>query len=142
MSSSGFYDAYKAVFDAVKSAVESKTSIKTVVLGEQFTMSPLPKAIISAEAAPMKQYLQSDQLDVKVRGSIVLVILEQEPKDWFANIIKIMGDAVDALLEDRTLDGTVADCLPTSFIPGQIKFKEAAYYGGEIRFEATKYYTP
>jgi hypothetical protein len=138
----GFYADYKAVFDAIKTAIGMKSTIKTVVLGEQFTMSPLPKAIISADPSPIKQFLQSDQLDVKVRGNIVLVILSHEPADWFVNIIAVMGDVVDAILADRTLGGVVSDCIPTSFIPGEVKFKEQSYYGGEIRFEATMYHEP
>jgi hypothetical protein len=138
----GFYASYKAVFDAVKAAIETKSTIKTVVLGEQFTMSPLPKAIINAEAAPLKQFLQGELVETKVRGSIVLVILSHEPADWFVNIIAVMGDVVDAILADRTLGGVVFDCIPTAFIPGEIKFKEAAFYGGEIRFEAVLNFEP
>ncbi len=139
---SAFYAAYKAVFEAIQDAIETTDSIETVILGEQLTMSPLPKAVISAIASPLKQFLQGSQLEVKVRGSIVLVILEHEPKDWFDDIISVMGEVVDALLSDRTLGGAVSDCIPTSFIPGEIKFKETSYYGGEIRFEATLYYEP
>ena len=137
-----FYSSYKAVFDAVKAAVQAKSSIKTVVLGEQFTMSPLPKAIINAEPSPVKQAIQGEMIEAKIRGSIILVILSHEPADWFSNIISVMGDVVDALLEDRTLGGAAFDCIPTAFIPGEIKFKEAAFYGGEIRFEAVVNYEP
>ncbi len=138
----GFYDSYRAVFDAIKAAVQSKSSIKTVVLGEQFTMGLLPKAIISAEPSPVKQALQGDMIEARVRGSIVLVISFLVPKDWFVEIIAVMGDVVDALLEDRTLGGAAFDCIPTGFIPGEIKFKEASYYGGEVRFEAVVHHEP
>ncbi len=138
----GFYDSYRAVFDAVKAAIEAKSSIKTVVLGEQFTMGLLPKAIISAEPSPVKQALQGDMIEARVRGSIVLVISSLVPKDWFVEIIAVMGDVVDALLEDRTLGGSAFDCIPTGFIPGEIKFKEASYYGGEVRFEAVVHHEP
>ena len=138
----GFYNAYRAVFDAVKSAIEGKSSIKTVVLGEQFTMGLLPKAIISAEPSPVKQAIQGDMIEAKVRGSVVLVISSLVPKDWFVEIIAVMGDVVDALLADRTLAGSAFDCIPTGFIPGEIKFKEASYYGGEVRFEAVVHYEP
>ncbi len=138
----GFYDSYRAVFDAIKAAVQSKSSIKTVVLGEQFTMGLLPKAIISAEPSPVKQALQGDMIEARVRGSIVLVISSLVPKDWFVEIIAVMGDVVDALLADRTLGGAAFDCIPTGFIPGEIKFKEASYYGGEVRFEAVVHHEP
>ena len=138
----GFYDSYKSVFDAVKAAIQTKSSIKTVVLGEQFTMGLLPKAIISAEPSPVKQTVQGEMVEAKVRGSIVLVISSLEPKDWFVEIIAVMGDVVDALLADRTLGGSAFDCIPTGFIPGEVKFKEASYYGGEVRFEALVHYEP
>jgi hypothetical protein len=49
---------------------------------------------------------------------------------------------VDALLADRTLGGAAFDCIPTGFVPGEIKFKEASYYGGEVCFEAVVHYEP
>ena len=133
----GFYDGYKAVFEAVKTAIQTKSTIKTVVLGEQFTFGQLPKAIINAESTPVKQAAQGEFLEVKVRGTIVLVISSLEPKDWFIEIIAVMGDVVDALLADRTLGGAAFDCIPTGFVPGEIKFKEASFYGGLVKFEAT-----
>ena len=52
-----FYDSYKAVFDAVKATVETKSAIETVILGERFTVGGLPKAILNAEPAPVGQAL-------------------------------------------------------------------------------------
>jgi hypothetical protein len=138
----GFYNSYKAVFDAVKSAIETKSSIKTVILGEQFSFGQLPKAVINAEPTPIKQTIQGELIEAKVRGSIILVISSLEPEDWFTDIISVMGDVVDALLGDRTLGGAAFDCIPTGFIPGEIKFKETSYYGGEVRFEAVVHYEP
>jgi len=138
----GFYTSYKAIFDAMKVAVETKSSIKTVILGERFTVGELPKAIVNAEPAPIGQATMGEMLEVKVRGSIVLVILEYEPKDWFTDIIKVMGDVVDAILVDRTLDGTAFDCIPTGFAPGEVKFKEKVFFGGVIRWEAIVHYEP
>jgi len=138
----GFYECYKAVFDAVKAAIETKGSIKTVILGEQFTVGDLPKAIVNAEPAPSGQATMGELLEVKVRGSIILVILEYEPKDWFTDIIAVMGDVVDALLADRTLAGTAFDCIPTGFAPGEVKFKEKVFFGGVVRWEAVLHYEP
>jgi hypothetical protein len=137
-----YYTSYKAVFDAVKAAVEAKETIKTVILGEQFTVGGLPKAIINAEPSPIGQAAMGEFTETKVRGSIVLVILEYEPKDWFTDIIAVMGDCVDAILEDRSLGGAVFDCSPTGFAPGEIKFKEKVFYGGVVRWEAIMHYEP
>lgn len=138
----GFYTDYKAVFDAVKAAMETKSTIKTVILGEQFSLGALPKAIINAEPAPVGQAAMGELLEVKVRGSVVLVILEYEPKDWFTEIISLMGDVVDAILADRTLGGVAFDCVPMGFAPGEIKFKDKLFYGGVVRFEAVVHYEP
>ena len=131
-----YYISYKAVFEAIKAAVETKESIKTVILGERFTVGSLPKAIINAEPSPIGQAAMGEFLETRVRGSIVLVILEYEPEDWFNDIIAVMSDCVDAILADRSLGGVVFDCSPTGFAPGEIKFKEKTFYGGVVRWEA------
>jgi hypothetical protein len=138
----GFYDSYKAVFDAVKAAIETKGTIKTVVLGEQFTLGALPKAIINAEPSRIGQATMGELLEVKVGFSVVLVILEYEPKNWFTDIISVMSDAVDAILADRTLADSAFDCVPTGFAPGEIKFKDKLFYGGVVRLEAVVHYAP
>ena len=99
----------------MKFLLRALQSIKTVVLGEQFTHGNLPKAIINAEASPIGQASMGDFLEARVRGSIVLVIREYEPEDWFTDIISVMGDVVDALLADRTLGGVCFDSSPTGF---------------------------
>ncbi|WNZ30042.1 MAG: hypothetical protein IAX21_04100 [Candidatus Bathyarchaeota archaeon] len=136
----GYYASYKAVFEAIKAAIETKDSIQTVILGERFTVGDLPKAIINAEPSPIGQVAMGEFTETRVRGSIVLVILEYEPEDWFNDIIAVMGDCVDAILEDRSLDGVVFDCIPTGFAPGEIKFKEKTFYGGVVRWEAILHY--
>ena len=149
----GFYADYKAVFDAVKAALayvpaEGETpasgveSLKTVVLGEQFTYGGLPKAIINAEPAPVEPLEMDDTLKVKVNFSVVLVILEFEPADWFEDIIDVMGDVVDAVLADRKLGGAAEDCVLTGFSPGEVKFKDKLYYGGDVRFRAEVWHAP
>ena len=136
----GYYDSYKAVFDALKTAIETKESIKTVILGEQFSHGSLPKAIVNPDPSPIGQAAMGEFTETRVRGSIVLVILEYEPEDWFTDIVAVMGDCMDAILEDRSLGRVVFDCIPTGFAPGEIKFKEKTYFGGVIRWEANLHY--
>ena len=149
----GFSADYKAVFDAIKAALvyvpaEGETpasgveSLKTVVLGEQFTYGGLPKAIINAEPALVEPLEMGETLRVKVNFSVVLVILEYEPVDWFSDIIDVMGDVVDAVLADRTLGGAAQDCVLTGFAPGQVKFKDKLFYGGVVRFRAEVWHAP
>ena len=141
----GFYTSYQAVFAAVKTAIETKSAIKTVILGEQFTVGKLPKAIINADPSRIGQATMGDLLEVRVSFSVVLVIREYLPKNWFTDIISVMADVVDAILADRTLNGKVRDVTPTNFSPGEIKFtevKDKLFYGGIIRFEAVLHYAP
>ena len=136
----GFYTPYKDIFDAVKAAIETKSAIKSVLLGEQFTYGSLPKAVINALPSPISQGTLGELLEVKVNFSVILVINENTPKDWFTDIIAVMADVVDAVLADRTLGGKAADFIPTSFAPGEIKFENKLFYGGEIRFQGVVYH--
>ena len=166
----GFYTDYKAIFDAVKTvlvyvpaiaevpavpahdeepeipaipAVPAKgvASIKTVLVGEQYSYGNLPKAIISAEPSPINSLSMGKMLNVSIVFSVILVIREYEPKDWFEEIIKPMGDVVDAILADRTLGKKVKDCYPIGFAPGEIKFeKDKVLFGGIVRFMAVLWF--
>ena len=138
----GFYSSYKAVLNAIVTAVDGKASIGTVLLGEQFTVGALPKAVINALPSPVLQASLDGVLEVHVAFSVILVILEYEPNDWFADIVTVMGDAVDAVLADVTLGGKALNVYPTLFSPGEIKFKDKVYYGGQINFEAVLLYDP
>ena len=157
----GFYTDYKAIFDAVKTALvfvpavaevpavpahdeepeipaipaipaKGVASIKTVLVGEQYTYGNLPKAIISAEPSPINPLSMGKMLNVSVVFSIILVIREYEPKDWFEEIIKPMGDVVDAILADRSLGKKVKDCYPIGFAPGEIKFEKTRSYSAGL----------
>jgi len=152
---SKFYDAYKAVFDAIKTALvyvpevpevpavpahdevpevpaipevpaRGVSELKTVVFGEQFTFDMLPKATINPLPGPIGMLSNDNYLTVVVRGVITVAIQEYRPKDWFTDVIKPMGAVVDAILADRKLGKTCKDCITTEFAPGEIKFKDAA----------------
>ena len=137
-----YYDAYKPVFDRVKTDIQAVTAIKNVVLGEQFRVTDLPMAIISPEPTDIAQAVFGTTLDNKVNMSVVLLIRETEPSNWFTDIVSVMGDVVDAILADRTLNATVTDVIPTFFAPGEIRTGGKLYYGGEIRFRAAMFFTP
>ena len=110
----GFYSDYKAVFDAVKAVLvyvpavaevpahdevplipgtpaHGVASIKTVIVGEQFSYGSLPKAIINAEPSLIAPAEMGGMLDVSVVFSVILAVREYEPKDWFEEVIKVMG---------------------------------------------------
>ena len=133
------------VFHKFRAPASGGESLKTVVLGEQFTVGALPKAIINAEPSRIGQATMGELLGVRVGFSVVLVIREYTPKNWFTDIISVMSDVVDAILADRTLTGKVRDVTPTMFSPWEIRFqdvKDKLFYGGVIHFEAVLHYEP
>jgi len=137
-----YYNAYKAVFDRVKADLEAVSSIKAVVLGEQFRLTDLPLAIINPEPTEISQATFGSMLDNKIGISIVLMIRETEPSNWFTDIISVMGDAMDKILGDRTLNNTVRDIMPTVFGPGEIRTQNKLFYGGVLKFQALMFFTP
>jgi hypothetical protein len=150
---SKFYDSYKAVFEAVKSVLvyvpaqgetpaKGVEALKSVVLGEQFTYGDLPKAVINAEPSPIAPGEMGNLLDVSLSFSVILMIQEYEPSDWFEDIISVMGDVVDAILADRTLGGKLKDCFPVAFAPGEIKFQDKLLFGGVVRFKGVLWFEP
>ncbi len=153
----GFYSVYKAIFDNIKTKLtyvpadegpppvpaQGVASLKTVILGERFDPGMMPMAIINAEPAPISTFAMGNVLEVHVRGSVVLVLREYEPEDWFDDVITVMGDVADAILADRTLGSNCFDCFLTGFSPGELKFaaiKDRLFYGGVVRFEAVVHY--
>jgi len=138
----GFYATFKAIFDRVQADITAKTSIKAVSLGEQFRLTSLPLAIINPEETLIEQEAMGEALLCKVNFSVILIIRETEPADWFSEIVTVLADAFDAIVADRTLGGAVTDTTPTMFSPGEIKMSGKLYYGGVVRFQAQRSYSP
>lgn len=137
-----YYDSYKAMFDQVKAFLQALSSIKNVVLGENFKIGDLPMAVINPEPTDISQAVFGSMLECKITFSVVLMIRETEPTNWFTDIVSVMGDVVDKILTDRTLNRTVKDAIPTFFSPGEIRTGNKLYYGGVVRFEALMFFTP
>jgi hypothetical protein len=128
-------------------AAHGVSELKTVLVGEQFSLDSLPKAIINPVPGPISPATNDGLLNVLVRGVITVAIQEYKPKDWFVDVILPMGAVVDVILADRKLGGACKDCVTTEFAPGEIKFKDAAgkdrlLYGGDIFFEAKLWFKP
>jgi len=137
----GFYTNFQAIFARVKVDLEAKTNIKAVSLGEQFRLTSLPLAIINPEETVIEQETMGEVLLCKINFSVILIIRETEPADWFTEILTVLADAFDAIVADRTLNGTVKDTTPTLFSPGEIKMQSKLYYGGVVRFQSSLEYT-
>jgi hypothetical protein len=135
------HDGLPEVSEVLAVPASGVASLKTVILGEQFTPGDLPKAIINAEGSPIDQATLGSMLNVKVNFSVVCVIRDYAPKDWFVDIIPVMADVVDAILADRSLKGTVIDVTPTGFYPGDITFDDKILFGGVVRFSAELLYS-
>lgn len=137
-----YYDSYKAMFDQLKAFLQTLSSIKNVVLGENFKVGDLPMAVINPEPTDISQGAFGTILENKITFSVILMIRETEPTNWFTDIVSIMGDVVDKVLSDRTLNGTVNDVLPIFFSPGEIRTQNKLYFGGVVRFEALLFFAP
>ena len=138
----GYYKTFKDVFDRVKVDLEAKSSIKQVILGEQFKLANLPLAIINPTTTTITKIILGSTLGNTIGFDVLIVIRETEPKNWFTDIVSVMGDVVDALLADRNLGGAVKNVTPTAFEPGEIHMMKKLYYGGVVRFEALLHYKP
>ena len=137
-----FYTSYKALFDRVKTDLEAVSSIKRVVLGEQFKVTELPMATINPEPTDIALAALGTMLENHVTFSVIVMIRETEPSDWFADIISPMSDVMDAIIADPTLNGTVKDVNPIFFSPGEIRTQGKLYYGGVVRFSAIVLFSP
>lgn len=137
-----YYDSYDAVFEAVKTDLEAVSSLKNVVLGEQFRITSLPMAVVNPEHTDIKQGTFGALLENRINFAVILMIRETEPSNWFTDILAPMGDVMDKVLSDRSLGGTVKDTTPTLFSPGEIRTQGKLYYGGVLRFQALLHFTP
>lgn len=138
----GFLTQYQAVFTAVKTALGTKASIKSIILGESFSLGDLPKAIINAEGGPISQAAMGELLSVKINFNVIVVIREYDQANWFTDLIPVMSDVEDAILADRTLGGAAFDCVPLGFYPGEIHFEDKVLCGGAVHFCAEILYSP
>jgi len=133
---SSYYTTYKDIFDRVKVDVQAITDIKQVVTGEPFRLQDLPCAIINPEPARFEKAVVGPYFHNYVDFSAILIVRETEPENWFTDVINPLGQIVDRILADRTLNGKVKDVAPTFFSPGEIRFENRLYYGGVARFTA------
>ena len=138
----GFYEIYKAVFDAVATAVAGISGIKQVVKGERFKVKELPLAILNPEETLVEQAVIGSTLACNIFFMVIVLCRETEPEDWFADVISLMGEIFDAILADRTLGGAAKDVIPITFVPGEATLRNRLYYGGAVRFQAFLHYTP
>jgi len=136
-----YYASYKAIFDTIKTDLEAVTSIKQVVLGSPVKIMQPPIALINPAVTTIAQAILGATLENRLVFEVVLIVRETEPADWFDEIIAVMGDVVDAILADRTLNDTVKDTTPVLFAPGEVTFASKIYFGGLVRFEALFFFT-
>lgn len=130
-----YYQSYKAVFDRVKTLIEGKSAIRKVILGSPPILTDLPLALINPETTTIQQAVFGRTVENHLAFEVVLIVQKTDPADWFDDIISVMGDVVDALMSDQTLNGAANEVVPVFFAPGEVAFSNAIYYGGLVRFE-------
>jgi len=101
----GYYQTFNGLFAQVKSTLENISSLKQVVLGEQFRLTNLPLAIINPASSVFSQGEIGDMLENTLEFEVLVLIRETEPENWFSDIVQPMCDVVDTILADRTLNG-------------------------------------
>ena len=138
----GYYESYKAVIDQIEAVISGLANISQIVTGRRFRVQSLPLAIINPRETRISQAEIGDMLQNEIEFDVILIVRETEPTDWFAEVLDPLGDVVDAILADRTLNGTIKDVIPTLFSPGEVTFQNRLYYGGLARFSALMFYTP
>jgi hypothetical protein len=162
-----FYNAYKAVFTALKGVLDYIPAVpgvpgvpahdeepeipevpasgvaKTVFVGENFALtSNAPVILIDASPSSVAPLEMGSALDVTVRMNLLVIVRESAPANCFDGIIDVMGDVVDAILADRTLNGAVKDIYPINFSPGLISYRGKTFYGGQVTLEGVVYFEP
>ena len=138
---SALFTQIQNVFAYVKSQVENLSSIKSVNVGEQIRIGQMPYGIINLDPSPCRDVAQN-VIQVELTFTIVIVIREAAPENWFTDIVSPMCDAVAAVLKDRSLNQTVKNVSLVNFAPMEIKFNNRLYYGGAVRFTALMHYLP
>ena len=137
----GFKDAYVPVFEAVQEILQKQKELQQVVLGKNLkqldSFDKLPIAIINTDEAKVAPSGGLADYELKIPIILDVIIVEYEAENWFDKMSKVMGEIVDAFLDDTTLGGRVRDLVWTGYAPGTITFEDAVFYGGEIRFTAT-----
>jgi hypothetical protein len=137
-----FYTRYKAVFAAVASKLTA-ASLTPKLVGENFALAPdAPVILIDAQPAFVKPLDMDSDLEVTVRMDLLVLVRETVPASWFDDIITVMGKVADAILADRTLNGSVRDVYPTTFSPGVINYRNKTFYGGSVGLTAVYYFAP
>ena len=141
----GFKDAYVAVFEAVQEILQKQKELQQVILDKDAkeidSIDKLPMAIITMDETKATPTDGTVGYELKIPIVVVAIIVEYEKENWFDKMNLVMGEIVDALLDDVTLGGAVRDLVLSSYFPGKITLQDKVYRGGVIQFTATLDYT-
>ncbi|MBA7476822.1 hypothetical protein ES707_12217 [subsurface metagenome] len=135
-----FHTFYEGIYDAVKAAVETVSSLNQVVCGERFVLQETPCAIINPGEVAIDQQDAGPGLYCGISIEVVLIVRENEPDDWFDEVVEVLGDILDAVIADRGLGGLVLDIAPVRFSPAEIRIQNRLYSGGVVTFMALAVY--
>ena len=135
-----YHTFYEGIYDAVKAAVDGVAALNQVVCGERFVLQDTPCAIINPGEVAIEQQDAGPALYCGISIEVVLIIRENEPDDWFDDVVEILGAILDAVIADRSLGGLVLDIMPVRFAPAEIRIQSRLYSGGVVTFMALAVY--
>jgi len=135
----GFEAVYTAIFDDLEATIKALPSINQVIYKTEGrgVIRKLPCVFINPgewamEPADPMNVASVNTYALEIRGQLVVIIRESDPKDWLDEIITPISDIVDAIFADQTLGGTCGMAWPNRGGPGDIRFNNKLYYGGSI----------
>lgn len=137
-----YFTSIDAIFDRITTDLQAVTSIKQVVKGKQFKIYTLPIAVVEPETGDMGQATLGSRIETDIYWNVYLIIKETEPADFFDTAYSLIGDVIDKILSDRTLNGTVLDTTPVNHAVGAILHENRSYYGARVRFKTKFFFSP
>jgi len=143
----GFKAVYTAIFDDLEATIKALSSIKQVIYKKEGrgVIRELPCVFINPgrwllEPADSMNVASLNTYALDIRGTLVVLIRESDPDNWFDEIIDPISDIVDAIFADQTLGGTCDLAWPNAGGPGEVTLNNKLYYGGSIDIRTIKEY--
>lgn len=133
---------YKAIMQKAQTVLAAVTGIENVWLPERIeskmlTKVNLPGVIIEPGEAERQIEEVADPNEPrwwKIQFNTLLIVRDHEPSDWITEIVDVLGDMVDAIEADTTLNSRSTLCWCTFFSPAQINIQNKLYWGGIATF--------
>jgi len=130
-----------AIIDALAEALDEVDDLHVIKGGPwHYGSESMPCALINSGPQQLDKIAMSDDYNARLQLEVLLIIRETEPENWLTDVNALLDGAVNAILDDATLGGSVDDIVNVVSTPGSILFPPGnkLYYGGSIRLTVTK----